>query len=232
MTAARTGQRRRCSTLLLDARRRSSNAREKWYGETALHLGRGREPCRRRAAAGRARRRRRTSGRRRRRSRAGAPGSRCCSLGSWTPLMYAARENALDAGQALLAAQAPISIAIDPDGATALVIAIINANYDFAALLLDAGADPNVVDKDAAWDRSTPRSTCTGWRSATGGRTRSRRARSTRVDIVRQAAREEGRSERAAEGGDLAAPSHGRRLDARRRAPRRSCARPSRATSR
>jgi ankyrin repeat protein len=38
----------------------------------------------------------------------------------------------------------------DPDGATALVIAIINANYDFAALLIEAGADPNIVDKDAA----------------------------------------------------------------------------------
>ena len=37
----------------------------------------------------------------------------------------------------------------DPDGATALVIAIINAHYDMAALLLDAGADPNVVDNEA-----------------------------------------------------------------------------------
>ena len=35
------------------------------------------------------------------------------------------------------------------DGATALVIAIINANYDFAAILIDAGADPNIVDKEA-----------------------------------------------------------------------------------
>src|SRR5690606_11232046 len=34
----------------------------------------------------------------------------------------------------------------DPDGATALVIAIINAHYDFAALLIEHGADPNVVD--------------------------------------------------------------------------------------
>ena len=71
------------------------------------------------------------------------------SLGSWTPLMYAARENALEAGRALVAAKADLD-ATDPDGATALVIAIINANYEFAALLLDAGADPNVVDKDAA----------------------------------------------------------------------------------
>jgi ankyrin repeat protein len=76
-------------------------------------------------------------------------GQSVLSLGSWTPLMYAARENALEAGKALLGAKADLD-ATDPDGATALVIAIINANYEFAAFLLDAGANPNVVDKDAA----------------------------------------------------------------------------------
>jgi uncharacterized protein len=38
---------------------------------------------------------------------------------------------------------------VDPDGATALVIAIINANYDEAALLVEKGADPNIGDKEA-----------------------------------------------------------------------------------
>jgi len=69
-------------------------------------------------------------------------------LGSWTPLMYAARENALAAGEALVAAGASLD-AVDPDGASALAIAIINAHYEFAELLLRAGADPNVVDNDA-----------------------------------------------------------------------------------
>jgi ankyrin repeat protein len=69
-------------------------------------------------------------------------------LGSWTPLMYAARENALAAGEALVASGASLD-AVDPDGATALVIAIINAHYEFAELLLRAGADPNVVDDEA-----------------------------------------------------------------------------------
>jgi ankyrin repeat protein len=69
-------------------------------------------------------------------------------LGNWTPLMYAARENALEAGRALIKAGAGLDLA-DPDGATALVIAIINAHYEFAALLLEAGGNPNVVDKDA-----------------------------------------------------------------------------------
>ena len=63
--------------------------------------------------------------------------------------MYAARENA-HRGRAGAASPAKRgSRLVDPDGATALVIAIINANYEFAALLLDAGADPNIVDKEA-----------------------------------------------------------------------------------
>ena len=69
-------------------------------------------------------------------------------LGSWTPLMYAARENALAAAEALIAAGADLD-QVDPDGATALVIAIINAHYELAELLLRAGADPNVVDHEA-----------------------------------------------------------------------------------
>jgi ankyrin repeat protein len=69
-------------------------------------------------------------------------------LGHWTPLMYAARENALAAGEALVAAGAGLDL-VDPDGATALVIAVINAHYEFAEFLLRAGADPNVVDNEA-----------------------------------------------------------------------------------
>jgi ankyrin repeat protein len=59
-----------------------------------------------------------------------------------------ARQNAIDAGRVLASRGAKLDL-VDPDGATALVVAIINANYDFAAMLLDAGADPNVADKDA-----------------------------------------------------------------------------------
>jgi len=70
------------------------------------------------------------------------------SLGEWTPIFYAARENALDAGRALVDGGADLDVT-DPDGATALVIAIINAHYEFAELLLEAGADPNIVDESA-----------------------------------------------------------------------------------
>ena len=67
-------------------------------------------------------------------------------LGEWTPIFYAARENAMAAARALLDAGADPNLT-DPDGATALVIAIVNAHYEMAQLLLDAGADPNIVDE-------------------------------------------------------------------------------------
>jgi uncharacterized protein len=66
-------------------------------------------------------------------------------LGEWSPLFYTARENALEAGKALVEGGADLNLQ-DPDGATALVIAIINAHYEFAAMLIDAGADTNPVD--------------------------------------------------------------------------------------
>jgi uncharacterized protein len=66
--------------------------------------------------------------------------------GGWTPLMHAARQGAIEAGRALTEApQIDVNVT-DPDGTTALAVAIINAHYDFAAMLLDKGADPNVAD--------------------------------------------------------------------------------------
>jgi ankyrin repeat protein len=145
MTAARTG-RVDLLQVLLDAGAEPS-ARERWYGEDALiwavaenHadaaqllIDRGADPGARSAKLEFPRRRN---------------GQSVLSLGFWTPLMYAARENALDSGRTLVKAGVDLD-AVDPDGATALVIAIINANYEFAALLIDAGADPNVVDNEA-----------------------------------------------------------------------------------
>jgi ankyrin repeat protein len=65
--------------------------------------------------------------------------------GGWTPLMYAARQDARDAMAALIKARADLDAA-DPDGTTALTFAVINAHYEAARQLLDAGADPNVAD--------------------------------------------------------------------------------------
>lgn len=65
--------------------------------------------------------------------------------GNWSPLMYAARQNATAAVKALAESGANLN-ATDPDNMTALNVAIINAHYDAAALLLNLGADPNIGD--------------------------------------------------------------------------------------
>ena len=81
--------------------------------------------------------------------------------GGWTPLMYAARDGAIDAARALAELGAGLNLTAVPEtdisvkdvkaaadgvGTTALVFAIINVHYDLAAMLLDKGADPNIVD--------------------------------------------------------------------------------------
>jgi ankyrin repeat protein len=148
MTAARTGRPDVLRTLL--DRGADVNARERWYGETALIWAAAEnhsEAVRlliERGAAPDARSTLLDVPRQKRRS-----GQSVLSLGNWTPLMYAARENAVEAGRALVSGGADLDLT-DPDGATPLVIAIINANYEFAAFLLDAGANPNVVDTEAA----------------------------------------------------------------------------------
>ena len=145
MTAARTGV-ADVLRILIEAGA-NLHAAEKLYGETALHWAAAEnhaEAVRVLVAAGAppdGRSATQTFPRRR-------SGQSVLSLGSWTPLMYAARQNAHDAARALVQSGAKLD-ETDPDGATALVIAIINAHYDMAVQLLDAGADPNVVDKEA-----------------------------------------------------------------------------------
>ena len=65
--------------------------------------------------------------------------------GEWTPLMYAARDGAPDAARALARGGADLN-AVDPEGTTALVRAIINSHYDTAAVLLEEGANANIAD--------------------------------------------------------------------------------------
>src|SRR6185369_15341837 len=133
MTAARTGS-AEAITVLLD---RSANvdAREHWYGESALIWAAAEnhaDAVRILVARGADIDSRSTLQKYSRRA-----GQSILPLGNWTPLMYAARENALDSGRALVKAGAGMNL-VDPDGATALVIAIINAHYEFAAMLLEA----------------------------------------------------------------------------------------------
>ncbi len=65
--------------------------------------------------------------------------------GTWTPLMYAARQGSLETARALVAGGASLNLT-DTDSSTALVLAIINGHYDTAALLAERGADPNITD--------------------------------------------------------------------------------------
>ena len=66
--------------------------------------------------------------------------------GGWTPLMYAARQGALESVRALADNHANLQLT-DPDGSNALQLAILNAHWDVAAALLDRGADPNIADR-------------------------------------------------------------------------------------
>ena len=80
--------------------------------------------------------------------------------GSWTALMYAARQGSLEAARALAEMGADLNLA-DPDGTTALEFAILNGHFDTAAMLTEKGADPNIADSTgmaalyAAVDMST-----------------------------------------------------------------------------
>jgi ankyrin repeat protein len=65
--------------------------------------------------------------------------------GNWTPLMYAARQGAVDAARVLAEAGADLNLT-DFEGTTALVRAIVNWHYDVAGVLLEKGADPNIGD--------------------------------------------------------------------------------------
>ena len=66
--------------------------------------------------------------------------------GGWTALMYAARQNSMAAVAALADLKVDLNATTKQEGTTALQIAVINIHYDLANLLLEKGADPNVVD--------------------------------------------------------------------------------------
>jgi ankyrin repeat protein len=147
MTAARTGVADALALLLEHGS--AVDARERWYGESALmwataenHADAVRVLVAHGADVDSRSALRELDARQRRNGQSILP------MGSWTPLMYAAREDARAAAAALVAAGADLNLA-DPDGATALAIAIINAHDELAVQLLEAGADPNVVDSAA-----------------------------------------------------------------------------------
>jgi ankyrin repeat protein len=65
--------------------------------------------------------------------------------GGPTPLLFAAREGCIECLQVLLAHGADIDLP-DPDGATALIMALLNYHWDTGKFLIEAGADVNLWD--------------------------------------------------------------------------------------
>jgi ankyrin repeat protein len=142
MTAARTGRPEALKALIVHGA--DVNAHETWLGETALMwaaaedhgdavkvlLAGGADPNLQSTP---------TTFKRK------VGGQTILPRGGFTALMYAAREGAIDAVRALADSRADLNRG-DPDGVTALILSIINAHYDVAALLLERGADPNVAD--------------------------------------------------------------------------------------
>src|SRR5215471_12924453 len=71
------------------------------------------------------------------------------SKGGFTPLMFAVREGQSGVVKALLKAGASVEETLQAPsrqaGTSAMSLAVANAHYELAAMLLDAGADPNAA---------------------------------------------------------------------------------------
>lgn len=65
------------------------------------------------------------------------------AMGGLTPLQFAARQGAIEAGQVLLAAGADINATEPAHDFTPMNTAVYNGHYDFAAMLIGKGADIN-----------------------------------------------------------------------------------------
>jgi len=166
MTAARTGTVDALKALI--TRGANVNAREKWFGETAAMWAASEnhaDAIRVLAEAGADLDARSTvlDAPVLEFPRSGGPNSPL-PRGGWTALMFAARDGAFEAAQALAdlgvnmnaTALPQTDVPMKPEeiaaaqskniGTSALVYAIINVHYDLASMLIDKGADPNVVD--------------------------------------------------------------------------------------
>ncbi|MEP7353408.1 MAG: ankyrin repeat domain-containing protein [Acidobacteriota bacterium] len=65
--------------------------------------------------------------------------------GGFTPLLFAARDGQTEVLKILIAAGADVNLP-DPDGTSALLMAVINFHFDIAGYLLEHGADANASD--------------------------------------------------------------------------------------
>jgi ankyrin repeat protein len=65
--------------------------------------------------------------------------------GGMTPLLYAVRQGYVDIARTLLDAGVPVNQRKGGDNASALLVATVNGQFDLATLLLDRGANPNLL---------------------------------------------------------------------------------------
>jgi uncharacterized protein len=140
MTAARTGDVATLEALISAGA--DVNATESWRGQTALMWA----AAENNAAAVKTL------------LAAGAERDAVSAGGEFTALKFAVRAGAIDATRALLDAGADVDERLF-DGTSLLVLAVTNAHYELAALLLDYGADPNAAEPgwtalhQIAWSR-------------------------------------------------------------------------------
>jgi len=65
--------------------------------------------------------------------------------GGMTPLLYAARQGHVDVARALLNAGVDVNQRKGGDRASALLVATVNGQFDLATMLLERGANPNLI---------------------------------------------------------------------------------------
>jgi ankyrin repeat protein len=65
--------------------------------------------------------------------------------GGMTPLLYAARQGHVDVASALLNAGVDVNQRKGGDNASALLVATVNGQFDLAAMLIERGANPNLI---------------------------------------------------------------------------------------
>ena len=140
MTAARTGDVATLAALLMAGA--EPNAREGWKGQTALMwaAAENNAPAVTTLLA------------------AGAERDAVSAGGEFTAFTFAVRHGAIEATRALLAGGADVDATL-LDGTSALVLAVTNAHYELAAVLLEHGADANAAAQgwtalhQIAWSR-------------------------------------------------------------------------------
>ena len=70
--------------------------------------------------------------------------------GGFTALHFAAREGHIEVARQLVDGGAEIDHVTEGDQSSPLLVAVINGNYDLAQMLIEHGADPNLVSDDGA----------------------------------------------------------------------------------